>query len=85
MDIQTQLSTYLPQLVLEEKSAAMREKYTRNLQRFAAFTEGRTLNKALVLEYKAMSWYKPCDGARLWSSVRVKRAQCFCLPNYKDY
>lgn len=53
MDIQTQAAAYLARLALEEKSAATREKYARDLRRFTAFAAGRALEKALVLEYKA--------------------------------
>lgn len=48
-----QIEVYLTQLALEERSQATREKYRHDLTSFTRYAEGRMLEKALVLEYKA--------------------------------
>lgn len=48
------LRAFEDHLLEEEKSAATIEKYLRDLRRFRAFSAGRPVTKALVLEYKRM-------------------------------
>ena len=48
-DLQKSYALYL---LLEEKSPATIEKYTRDLRTFAAFVKGREVDKQLVLDYK---------------------------------
>ena len=47
------LADWEEQLAREEKSAATREKYLRDVRRFAAFVGERAVDKDLVLEYKS--------------------------------
>ncbi len=47
------LSEFKKMLYESEKSTATIEKYMRDVRCFADFTKGRTINKSLVIEYKA--------------------------------
>lgn len=52
METTNRMEEYKTYLLTEEKSRATVEKYTRDVDSFLKFAEGKELNKTLVLEYK---------------------------------
>ncbi len=58
-------------LINQEKSSATVEKYTRDIGAFAAWVDGRTVDKPIVLEYKAflVQNYRPASVNSVLSSL----------------
>lgn len=67
----TLVKKYENYLINEEKSSATLEKYVRDISAFARWLNGKSVNKSLVLEYKAhlVENYKPTSVNSILSSL----------------
>lgn len=58
------IEDYKKYLIEEEKSSVTIEKYIRDINTFAEWSDGREITKTLVLEYKVSLWISTRYGNR---------------------